>query len=248
MDTSDGRGEGRHDASDQQGTLSRREVMRRGAVIGGAAAWAVPTVQTIGLRAAGAATGTPQPACCHSSAFGLRVQIPALGIDETFGVGGCLADTGQIGDPATASVRATAVCGNTDNSDGGPCEGTASIATLEVIVGEEPLTGVSTLEVAAETLTSQASAPCAPGCGTTGGATIQSLTVNGDGVTVTGTCNFDVLGAVGLGSLGEITFNRQQCEGDTLNVDSLYLNVLDTILVSAAHSEAGADNCGCQEC
>lgn len=42
--------------------LTRREALRRGAVVGSAAVWAIPTVQTIGVRAAfGQALGSPRP-------------------------------------------------------------------------------------------------------------------------------------------------------------------------------------------
>lgn len=219
------------------GGLNRRDLIRRGAVIGGAAAWTLPTVQTIGMRAAFA--GTPQPDCCTADAYGLRVAIHPLGFDETFPAGQpCLADTGTLGAAGTATVEATIVCAGTTVEPNGPCVGKASIATLDVVVGP---TLLPTLTVSARTLTSETTADCAA-CHTTGTSTIQSLTVNGINVDVTAACNLDALG------LGTVFVNRQECDGDTLNVDALHIHVPGILTVTAAHSEASADGCPCQAC
>lgn len=75
MSSDDEHANDRPDQSDEQGGLSRREVMRRGAVIGGAAMWAVPTVQTIGMR--GASAGTPKNPC---TGFAYNVFLDANGL------------------------------------------------------------------------------------------------------------------------------------------------------------------------
>ena len=43
-------------------SVSRREALRRGAVVGGALLWVTPTVRAIGLTSAGAAAASPGPA------------------------------------------------------------------------------------------------------------------------------------------------------------------------------------------
>ncbi|MGH9243687.1 MAG: choice-of-anchor P family protein [Acidimicrobiales bacterium] len=211
---------------------SRRSFIRRSAIAGGAA-WAAPAV--VSLSSAGAQVGTPRPCPCTADAFGLRVVIPPLGIDETFGVGGCVADTGVVGVPGTATVSAQVVCG--DATTGDVCTGAASIADLGVVVGPELL---PTLTVDATIIESSASAACDP-CSTTGSSSIASLTVNGIAVDVTGACNLDVL------DLGLVFVNEQTCTGDTLEVNAIHILVPDIVEVVVAHSEAGGAGC-CTAC
>lgn len=223
--------------------LSRRDVMRRGAVLGGAAVWAAPTVQSLGMRAAFASSGTP---CCHGKAFGLFVEIPGAGIKETFGEDTCVfeSEMEQVGDPPEVSVKVEAVCGH-NNSEDPPCEPDAHIAVLDVDIVLDALT---TLTVDAEVLTSTAQAPCRD-CDTRGDADVTTLKVQGLSVTVDSECNFDVLAALGLDALdAEVIFNRQQCDGETLSVDALFIHVPGVATIIASHSEAGAMDCPCEAC
>ncbi len=215
--------------------MDRRQFITRGATLT-AGMWAAPQLQSV-AHAQGA-DGTPPVCPCISDAFGLRVIIPALGIDVTLGVDGCVIDTGVIGAPGTATVAATVVCGEA-SSDATGCRAAASIATLDVVVGSEL---APTLTVNATVLASNASATCDP-CNTRGAATVTSLAVNNLDVNVTGTCNNDVLG------LGLVTFNEQTCAPDgTLSVNALHINVAGIAEVIAAHSEAGAEGCPCTPC
>lgn len=82
MNSEDQHGDDVHDRSpqgdgqddDQRTGPSRREVMRRGAIIGGAAMWAVPTVQTIGMP--GASAGTPLD--CTGFAYNVKLEGTGL--------------------------------------------------------------------------------------------------------------------------------------------------------------------------
>lgn len=203
----------------------------------GGLVWAAPAVLTVARGEAQQASPPPPTCACTSSAYGLRVIIPPLGIDLTLGTPSCLADTGTIGLAGTATVAATVVCASSGEADG-TCRAAASIATLNIVVGPAFL---PTLRVAATVLTSNASASCDP-CGTTGDSGIASLTIDGIAVNVNSlTCN-DLL------NLGLVIFNEQRCVGDTLNVNALHVNVPGIIEVIVAHSEAGATDCPCTAC
>ncbi|MGH2691705.1 MAG: choice-of-anchor P family protein, partial [Actinomycetota bacterium] len=195
---------------EQTGT-SRREFIKR-SLVAGAAVWSTPSILT--LSGARTWANSYPGACCNADAFGLRVIIPALGIDQTFGVGGCVADV-SVGAAGTATVEAAVVCGDAPTPAGGPCEASASIATLDVVVGP---TLLPTLTVSATVLTSEASAACPPGCDTMGSSSIATLSVNGINVNVSLACNLDALG------LGLLTVNEQTCAGDTLEVNALHVD------------------------
>ncbi|MGH9179078.1 MAG: choice-of-anchor P family protein [Acidimicrobiales bacterium] len=209
----------------------RRRFLRTGAAAGGLV-WAAPAV--LSVASATAQTSPPPPVCvCTADAFGLRVVIPPLGVDQTLGVDGCVADV-ALGVAGTATVAATAVCGTQTG-----CRAEASVATLDVVVG--PVL-VPTLRVRATVLTSQAAASCDP-CGTTGDSNIASLVVNGIAVNVDSlTCNNDIL------NLGLVVFNEQTCTGERLMVNALHVLVPGVIEVIVAHTEAGATDCPCQAC
>lgn len=228
--------------------INRRQLIKRGAIIGGTLVWVTPAVQSIGRAALAGTNGTPvDDECCHADGFGLRVIIPTLGIDQTVApADGEVLDTGTIGEDGTATVHATIVQATASSPPGGPCDAVAKIASLDVVVGD-PL--LPTLKIRAETLQANAVAACEPDCGTTGSSTIQKLEVNGTDLTkdVQAGCNVNVLALLGLEALGDVTFNRQQCSGDTLGVDGLFVDLTD-VTVIASHAEAGAAGCPCNTC
>lgn len=108
-------------------TITRREALRRGAVVGGAAAWALPTVQTIGVRAAYAQTaGTPQPGdpgtgSVSGVVIDARTGDPISG--ATVQIAGQLAVTGSDGGFAFSNVPA----GNQTLTGSHPDYSTASV-------------------------------------------------------------------------------------------------------------------------
>jgi len=226
---------------------SRRDFLKKSAAAG-AVAWAAPSILSLpGARAWAAQYGCP----CNGNAYGLKVVIPALGVNATFPAtpNTCLADTGTLGATGTATVRATVVCDtiDTDNTDNS-CGGTASIATLTVVVGNPVL---PTLKVVTGVLTSSATASCP--CSVSGSSTIANAAASGSllGGTIDldaiATCNTDVLG------LGAVVINEQRCNGDTLSVNALHIglpsiNSPSILEVVVAHSEASATGCPCTEC
>lgn len=215
---------------------TRRDVLKRGAAAG-AVVWSAPAVLSLPVGRAWAQQYGGCP--CTAGAFGLRVIIPALSIDETFGLGGCEAAVAE-GAPGTATVAATAVCSSVD-SDGADdaCAADASVAGLNVVVGSP---AAPDLAVVASVLTSSARASCEQ-CGTAGGSSIASLSVNNVSVGVAGGCNFDV------GGLGTVIVNEQTCGPDgTLSVNALHIIAPGGVEVIVAHSEAGAPSCPCAAC
>jgi hypothetical protein len=210
---------------------SRRDFLRKTAKAG-VAVWAVPVITTVRAGPAWAqtqGTGPPTPKqCCTASAYGLRVIIPLLSIDSTFGIDGCLADTGVLGQVGVATVRATAVCGETSKPDGGPCVGSASVASLRVTFG--------TTVIAATVLGAMASAACAPGCDTAGDSSIVSLNLNGTPINVSSGANFAV---------GPLIVDEQVCNSGLLTVNALHINVPGIIEVIVSHTVAGATGCPC---
>lgn len=214
---------------------TRRELLKKGAATG-VLVWSAPAVLSL---PAGRSWAQQYGGCpCTASSFGLRVIIPALDIDQTFGAGGCEATVAQ-GTPGTATVAASVVCSSAD-SDGADdlCAADASVAALNVVVGD-PLT--PDLVVVASVLTSSARASCEQ-CGTAGGSGIASLSVNGTTIHPAGLCNFDA------GGLGTVTVNEQTCGADgTLSVNALHIRA-GAAEVIAAHSEAGSQSCPCAAC
>jgi hypothetical protein len=211
---------------------SRRDFLRTTAKAG-AVVWAVPVITTVNAGPAWAqtaGTGPPPPQeCCTASAYGLRVIIPLLSIDNTLGVDGCVVDTGVLGSAAVATVRATAVCGETSKPAGGPCTATASVASLTVTAG--------TTTIAATVLGASASAACSPNCNTAGDAQIVSLNLNGQVINVGTGPNFGIAGI--------IVFDEQICSSGLLTVNALHITIPGVVEVIVSHTVVGAQNCAC---
>lgn len=232
--------------------ISRRTVLRRGAVVGGSLVWAAPAVQSISRAALASNHGTPVDPppplgdCCTADAFGLRVAIPLLGIAPvTFGAANSSVVSADVGSIVPlvggARVQATAINGNAAEQAGGPCVGTASVADINVQLQAT----LVTLNLSATVISTSATATCGDNCTVTGSSSIASLTLNGQTLDVPNLlsqCNVDLLG------LGLVTFNRQVCNGDTLTVDAININVLGLLQVVVARSVAQGNGCACQAC
>ena len=220
----------------------RRDFLKK-SIVAGAVVWGAPAVTSL---PGGKAWAQSYDDClCTADAYGLRIIIPILGFDQTFGVDGSLVNVAPIAIPVVGgSVAATAVTGTDSSSAGGACAASASIATLNLQVGP---TLAPILTVAAQVITSQASASCPP-CGTAGSSLLAGLQVNGINITALSTCNNDVL------NLGLVVLNEQTCDSDgNLTVNAIHITVPGVIEVIAAHSVAGAgapggSNCPCVAC
>ncbi|MGH2727438.1 MAG: twin-arginine translocation signal domain-containing protein [Actinomycetota bacterium] len=217
---------------------SRRDFLKK-SLVGGAVLWSAPVVTSL---PGGKAWAQTYGVCnCDASAFGLFVSIPALGIAQTFGEDGCVANV-PLGNNTVAFVRATTVCGADFSSVNAGCSSEATIATLVVRAGPAV---APTLLVNAQVLFTTASATCSP-CGTTGAFSAASVTVSGS--LVGGPINVDVGAACNTSVAGLVTVNEQFCVGGTLNVNAVHVNLPGIIEVIAAHSEAGATGCPCTTC
>lgn len=227
----------------------RRDFLKK-SLVAGAVVWGAPAVTS--LPGGRAWAQTYAQCLCNGDAYGLRVIIPLLGFDQTFGVDGSVVNTGTIALPGLGSVAATVVTGNDGSSVDGACFGQASIATLNLIVGS---TIAPALRVTAGVITSQATATCPP-CGTTGTSSIANASASGtllgggsiDLDAIAG-CNTDVL------NLGIIVINEQSCDANgNLTVNALHITVPGVVEIIAAHSVAGAgdqaggSNCPCTAC
>lgn len=222
---------------------SRRDFLKK-SLVTGAVIWSAPVVTSM---PGGRAWAQEYVACvCNSSAFGLRVIIPLLSFDQTFGIDGCFADTGVLGIPDTVTVSAQVICGS-DASQDGDCSARADITLLDVIVGPVvPVTAPDgTLRVQAGVLHSEASATCDDCVSPVGDSTAASARVAGTAVggpitvDVDTACNLDVL------NLGIVKVNEQTCNPDgSLSVNALHVRFPATgdplVEVIAAHSQAGS--------
>lgn len=151
--------------------ISRRDAIKKGAVVGGAVVWATPVIQAIGVSPAGAQVASPVPgcACTGTASFDARATLTGL-ISGTIGPiqnfpdeNGCLATVELRGPGLLAQPFLTAetVCvGGT--TAGGTCSATVSLENLAVDLSElDPLLDVQ-LDLSA--VSASASCTCAGGC------------------------------------------------------------------------------------
>jgi hypothetical protein len=221
---------------------SRREFLKKSAVVGGLA-WSMPAVAS--LPGGRAWAQTYPPACtCTAEAFGMRIIIPPVGFDQTYDAGAedppvIAVDTGQINLGALGRIRVQAniVTADTGVPPQGGCHGVAALDFLRISGTALPLPvrPIQTAEIAAE-----AHASC-DGCNTGGGSSVVGLLIGTPPVIIPiGVCNLSVAGLVVVG--------EQFCTGDVLTVNALHVNIPGIIEVIVGHAEAGATDCPCTTC
>ena len=239
---------------------SRRTFIKR-SLVAGAVVWSAPAITS--MPAGRAWAKTYHTCTCTSSAYGLRVIIPILSIDQTFGVDGCVVGPFTVGSAGVATVTASAVCGNDTSGTNVNCAAQATIASLDVLVGSvTTLTPNGTLHLQATVLEADASSVCGQCVSPTGSSTAATASVAGTalgaahsgGVTINvdAGCNTDVLG------LGLVKVNEQVCNADdSLSVNALHIRVPATgtpiVEVIASHAQAGSSHsdgriCPCVTC
>lgn len=229
------------DKDDRPMDDSRREFLKKSALVGGLA-WSAPAV--VSLPGGRALAGSPMPCACVASAFGLRIIIPPLGIDQTFDTGSAdpsvaSVDTGSLSLGALGTIRVVANVVNANDGvpPQGGCHGTASLTFLRIGGTALPL---PVRPIQAGLIQAEAHANC-DGCNTGGGSAVAGLRIGTPAITIpVGVCNFSVAGLVVVG--------EQICEGDSLNVNALHVNIPGIIEVIVAHAEAGATDCPCTTC
>lgn len=215
--------------------VSRRDVMKRGAMVGGAVLWATPVVQSLNTPAfAQTVYGCP----CNARACALRISglinLEACGTPECVATASATA-SGVVGGTANATV----LCATFESQAGAnnACDASASVATLD-ISGLTVAGLVGPLAIHATVLTSSVSAPCDCGPATTGGD-IATLTIQGiNALTLQGRATLSALGI--LVAIGEVT-----CQGGVTTRRALHINVLGLLDVVVAEASAGAPNCPC---
>lgn len=243
-------------ASDGDSGVSRRDAIKKGAVVGGAVLWATPVIQAIGISPASATHVSPNVQhcpclACTANAVGLSVAGITLG-GTADGTGGpacqCVVKT-------TAQVQAATVAvGNADaevicaRADDATCTASAYVAGLEILLATDLVLGTATY------LRVSALGSCV-NCGT-GASYIANavLVVETAGFVTSSTpVTLSVVsgctsGATLLGGLVVIRTNEQTCGADgRLTVNALRVTVAG-ITVIAGQSIAGAPNCACQPC
>jgi len=234
---------------------SRRDFIKK-SVAAGAIIWSAPVVTSL---PGGRAWAAYRFCSCTSNAYGLRVIIPTIGLDQIYGVDGCLADTGVLGVPNTVTVQATVVCGSDTSGQDVNCIANADIATLDIIVGAvTALTPNGTVRVRASVLHADASSVCGTCASPVGHSSAASASLAGTlvggtiGINVGTSCNLDVA------HLGIVKVNEQTCDANSrLGVNALHVRFPATgtplVEVIAAHADAGSvrsdgSTCACTTC
>jgi hypothetical protein len=227
-------------SDEQRGTSdpNRRDFLKK-SLAAGAVVWSAPVVTS--LPGGRAWAQTYHQCACNADAFGLFVNIPLIGVNNYYGVDTCPVDV-TLGNATQAKVRATAICGADFSTVNGGCSAEASLATLVVNLGPA---ATPTLRVSTGILLTTASAACNP-CGTTGGFSAAFVTVSGS--LIGSTIHVPVSTACNLTVGGIVTVNEQFCNGDSLNVNAVHINVPGVAEVIVAHSAAGATGCACTPC
>lgn len=240
-----------HDEIDGDLGISRRQLIKRGAVVGGTVLWAAPVVQSLTTPALGATLyGAKCPNCTTAAATGLR----ALGL--TFGTASgseCRCAVNVNANAGTlAGASAQVACGKADNAT---CTASSYLAGLAVNLGSASNGSTAFLEATA------LSSCVGGGTGASQIARLELVLRNVLGteqgralITVTAGCNTGIDLSDALASLGvtllnpvAILFNEQVCDDGTLTVNALRVTVAGLNVV-AGQSRAGGSGCVCTPC
>lgn len=222
--------------------ISRREALRRGALVGGAVLWVTPVVQSVGMSpAAGQTTSpTPPPAncpncpTCAASATGLS----ALGLTAGVASGTacqCLVNA-NLNAGSVGGASAQVVCGRADSPG---CRASSYVEGAVVRIASNAVLEAATLGSCVSCGTGSAYVLRLFLATTALGQTTRTALTVGTG------CNTAVIvpGFPGV----TVVANEQTCSGGVLTVDALRVTV-DGVTVVVARSRAGASGCACQPC
>lgn len=225
---------------------SRRDFLKK-SLVAGAVVWSAPAVTSLpGGRVWAQPYPCPNPAGpCTVDAFGLQVTAPLVGT-LTFPAAPGPSPTCVINPtvPGTIDLLAT-ICGDVDAA---ACTANGYVENLDIkILG---LLNVVLLSVQATVLsaTASVSGDCPP-CSSTGSSIITGLVVNGGAINVTSPCNTVIPVLNPPLNLANVFLNEQTCDGDTLTVNALRVEVPALgIEVIAGQAQAGSPGCECVVC
>ena len=237
--------------------ISRRDAIKKGAIVGGAVVWATPVIQAIGITPAGAQIPSPTtlpgacPGCptCTANATGLS----ALGINlaTADGTGGpdceCVVDA-NVNAGTIGAADAEVICARADDAT---CTASSYVAGLVVRLGSSLGNDVF--------LEASALGSCVS-CGTGTSYVLDlelvvrsllGIVVSRTPITLTAvagtSCTTGVNGVTGFPAL-EIRANEQICGTNGLTVNALRVTLLGSFNVIAGQSRAGAGGCACTPC
>lgn len=224
-------------ASESGHGITRREAIRKGAVLGGTALWVAPVVQNIGIaRAFGQA---PSPPCCTSESFDVLATFTgtisgSAGPIRAFPTNnGCFSDLavrtpGQPGATPFATAE-TACVGGT--SAGGACSAFTELVNAAIDlrnINTSPTTpGPFDVQVTGSVLRADASCTCGGG-GCTLSSCTGEVTLTVAGVSQTVPCAPDTERTFGIPGVltGTIVINEQS--GCSVNAVHLTVTALET--------------------
>lgn len=150
--------------------ISRRTVLRRGAVVGGSLVWAAPAVQSISRSALAQDPGTPAPCdCTGTESFDVKATLDGL-IDANAGPiqnfpeeSGCLSNLSVT---ATGTVAAF-ITAETDcvggTTSGGTCSSFVELERLHTDLSA--LNAALDVQLDASVVRAEAACTCEGGCG-----------------------------------------------------------------------------------
>lgn len=228
-------GPGMDETTDDTGSgLTRREAIKKGAIVGGTALWAAPLVQSVGMSSAGAQTPSPGGGACTcvgSNSFDVRVTTTGV-VNVTVGPlqsfpeeNGCLANA-KVGATTTGAVDTDALLTAALDCVGGTGNGATCSSFVELTNLHTDLTAVfPELDVQLDASVVRAEAECT--CG--GGCTASSCITQADGaaiVTIGGVVALAGTGTVQLCERREIAINL--VVGTTTVTGTIVLNDTST--------------------
>lgn len=209
---------------------SRRDFLKKGAIVGGAV-WTAPSIVTV---SSALAASSPRPcACTTCTASATAVAVTGVVALGTASGSGCSCPlTVPVG-----PVTVTAACAKADNAS---CSASSYVANVSILL-------TATTFLKATVLSS-----CVQ-CGT-GTSIVTDLAVDVMGtstpLTLSSNCNGTPVNVnVGGVNLATVVFNDQTCSSGVLTVAALVVTILASgVVVRLAESKAGAAGCACNAC
>jgi hypothetical protein len=220
------------DIDDVDGDLgiSRRQLIKRGAIVGGTVLWAAPVVQSITTPAFAQLYGGTG---CQCSSTACALRVTGLVTLNACGGNPCVLNAGvNVGG---GSITAGTLCATTEATAGAnnACDASASVATLTIT---NVSVGGLVVNAMASVLERTVSAPCGCGAAAVGGR-ILTLTINGhNALTVEGRAALALLGIT-------VVVNGVSCNNGTTRTAAVDINIKNLLQITVAEVITRAGNC-----